>query len=364
MFRILDRYIFREVAATWLGVTAVLLFIMLTNQFARVLGEVVKGNFPKDAVFQVIGLTGLQYLTVLVPISLFLSIMMTMGRLYRDSEFPAMMACRIGPGGIYRPLTWLVLPICFLIAWVAVDLGPRAMATVEQISVDARREADLGTIEAGKFTSGGDGRSVVYVEKVNPNGQLENVFLERRSDTGAIATVLAKRGEQKAAEDEDGRFIVLYDGRRYDGIPGTSEFRVVEFAEHGIPYRLPEASKAQLRPPEMPFMSLLKSGDAKSMAELQWRISVPITTLILALLAVPLSKSQPRQGRYGKIMIGLLVFIVYFNLLGAGKAWVEQGAMSGALGLWWVHGIMLGLALLLLAAQNNTFRQLFPAGGR
>jgi lipopolysaccharide export system permease protein len=364
MFRILDRYIFREVAGAWLGVTAVLLFIMLTNQFAQVLGEVVKGNLPKDAVFQVIGLTGLQYLTVLVPIALFLAIMLALGRLYRDSEFPAMMACRIGPGGIYRPLTWLVLPICVLIAWVAVDLGPRAMATVERISVEARRQADLTSVEAGKFTVGGDGRSVVYVEQVRANGQLAKVFLERRAESGMIEAVIADRGAQVASADQDSRFIVLYDGRRYDGIPGTSEFRVVEFSEHGIPYRLPEATQAQLKPPAMPFLSLLRMGDPKSIAELQWRVSVPITTFILALLAVPLSRSQPRQGRYGKIMIGLLVFIIYFNLLGASKAWMEQGVLPGAIGLWWVHGSMLGLAMLLLALQNNIFRRLFPSGGK
>ena len=111
MLRILDRYIFREVASTWLAVTVVLLFILLTNQFARVLGEVAKGNLPRDAVLQLIGLTAVQYMTILVPIGLFLSIMLALGRLYRDSEMPAMMACRVGPGGIYRPIAFIMLPL-------------------------------------------------------------------------------------------------------------------------------------------------------------------------------------------------------------------------------------------------------------
>ena len=111
MRRILDRYIFKEIATTWLGVTLVLLMILLTNQFARVLGDVAKGKLPKGAAFDVIGLSAVQYLTVLVPIGLFLAIMMALGRLYRDSELPAMMACRTGPMGIYRPLLWLVIPL-------------------------------------------------------------------------------------------------------------------------------------------------------------------------------------------------------------------------------------------------------------
>ena len=101
MFRILDRYIFREIASTWLGVTVVLLLILLTNQFARVLGDVAKGKLPKDAAFDVIGLSAAQYLTILIPIGLFLAVMLALGRLYRDSELPAMMACRVGPSGIY-----------------------------------------------------------------------------------------------------------------------------------------------------------------------------------------------------------------------------------------------------------------------
>ena len=111
MFRILDRYIFREVTQTWAAVTLVLLFILLTNQFAQVLGDVAKDRLPKDAVFQVIALTGLQYLTIVVPIGMFLAIMLTLGRLYRDSELPAMMACRVGPAGIYRPLLGLIIPL-------------------------------------------------------------------------------------------------------------------------------------------------------------------------------------------------------------------------------------------------------------
>lgn len=364
MFRILDRYIFREVASTWIAVTAILLFIMLTNQFARVLGEVAKGNLPKDAAFQVIGLTGLQYLSVLVPIAMFLAIMMALGRLYRDSEFPAMMACRIGPGGIYRPLAWLVIPITVFVAWVAVDLGPKAMSTIELISVEARRQADLASVEAGKFTTGGDDRSVVYAENILASGELQKVFLERQTGQGEIEVVVAERGMQVASRDPDTRYIVLFDGRRYEGTPGTAEFRVVEFAEHGIPYRLPKAQELNLRPRAMPIRDLLANGDGIARAEIQWRMSVPITTLILALLAVPLSRSQPRQGRYGKLTIGLLIFIIYFNLLGAAKAWVEQGVLSGPLGLGWVHLAMLGFALALLAKQNNMLRRLIPAGGR
>jgi lipopolysaccharide export system permease protein len=334
-----------------------LLFILLTNQFARVLGDVAKDKLPRDAVFQVIGLTALQYLTILVPIALFLSVMLALGRLYRDSEMPAMMACRVGPSGVYRPLTLLLVPLALGVGWLAMDIAPRALTAIERIGAEARRQADLESIEAGKFTGDGADGAVVYAERVVGPGAVERVFLQRRSPTGSVEVVVAERGEQQETDDPNTRFFVLYDGRRYEGIPGTAEFRVMEFAEHGIPYRLPAAEDPQSNPEAMSTLELLTPRTLEEAAELHWRIGVPLSTVILAILAVPLSRSQPRQGRYGRLAVGLMVFIIYFNLLSAGKAWIEKGSMPVAAGLWWAHGLMLALAFGLLSVQNGWFRR-------
>ena len=358
MPRILDRYIFREIASTWLGVTMVLLLILLTNQFARVLGDVAKGKLPKDAAFDVIGLSAAQYLTILVPIGLFLAVMLALGRLYRDSELPAMMACRVGLSGIYRPLTWLMVPLALGVAWLSIDLGPRALHSIERVGAEARREADLASIEPGRFVSIGPDGAVVYGENVRADGLMENVFLQRRLEDGKLEVVVARLGEQVESDDPDIRFLVLHEGRRYEGIPGTTEFRVVEFLEHGIPYRLPSLDPPDPRPRAMPFMSLWESGELAHIAELHWRIGVPLATVILAILAVPLSRTQPRAGRYGRIAIGLLVFIIYLNMMSAAKAWLEQGTLSPALGLWWVHAGVLLMAFALLAQQNMVFKRL------
>ncbi len=359
MKRILDRYVFREIALSWLGVTLVLLMILLTNQFARVLGDVAKGKLPKNAAFDVIGLSAAQYLTILVPIGLFLAVMLALGRLYRDSEMPAMMACRVGPSGIYRPLLWLLVPLALGVAWLSLEGTPQALSTIERISAEARREADLNSIEPGRFTVFGPDRAVVYGERVTPEGFMESVFLERRIEGDVVEVVVAKRGEQVESDDPNTRLLVLHEGRRYEGVPGTAQFRVVEFAEHGIPYRLPSLRRAELKPRAMRFADLASSGNLEHIAERQWRLSVPVSTILLALLAVPLARSRPREGRYGRIAIGLLVFIIYFNLLSAAKAWVEEGSISPIPGVWWVHGGMLLLTLLLLALQNGWHRRMF-----
>ena len=358
MTRILDRYIFREIATTWLGVTLVLLLILLTNQFARVLGDVAKGKLPKYAAFDVIGLSAVNYLTLLVPIGLFLAVMLALGRLYRDSEMPAMTACRVGPMGIYRPLLWLLGPLVAGVGWLAIDAGPRALTAVDMIGAEARREADLASIEPGKFTVFGPDRAVVYGHSVTPDGFMEKVFMQRMVDDGVVEVVISELGEMVESDDPNIRLLVLHDGRRYEGIPGTSQFRVVEFAEHGVPYRLPTLRTPTPKPRAMTFGALLKSDAPEHIAELQWRIGVPLSTLILAFLAVPLSKAQPRSGRYGRLAIGLLVFIIYLNLLGAAKAWIEQSTISPALGLWWVHAAMVLFTLLLLGVQNGWHKRL------
>ena len=359
MTRILDRYIFREIAVTWLGVTMVLLVILLTNQFARVLGDVAKGRLPKDAAFEVIGLSAAQYLTLLVPIGLFLAVMLALGRLYRDSEMPAIMACRVGPSGIYRPLVFLLLPLSLGVAWLAIEGSPKALAKIELIKAEARREADLGSIEPGRFTVFGPDEGVVYGESVSPDGSMHNVFMERTVDDGHVEVVIARRGEQVDSGDPDTRLLVLHEGRRYEGIPGTTEFRVVEFVEHGIPYRLPGLTPSDPRPRAMRFVDLLRSDALEHVAERQWRFSIPVATILLALLAVPLARSRPREGRYGRIAIGLLVFIIYFNLLSAAKAWTEEGALNPQVGIWWVHGGILLFTIALIGAQNGWHRRVF-----
>ena len=284
--------------------------------------------------------------------------MLALGRLYRDSEMPAIMACRVGPSGIYRPLMWLLVPLALAVAWLAVVGSPQAMTNIDRISAEARREADLGSIEPGRFTVFGPEEAVVYGENVTADGAMHNVFLQRMMDDTTVQVVVARRGEQVASDDPDTRLLVLHEGRRYEGVPGTSRFRVVEFLEHGIPYRLPSLTDPDPRPRSMGFSRLLESTDPELVAELQWRFSIPVATVLLALLAVPLARSRPREGRYGRIAIGLLVFIIYFNLLSAAKAWTEEGAIDPRVGMWWVHGAVLLLTVILMGLQNGWHRRI------
>ncbi len=354
MLRTIDRYVFKEALQAWFSVTAILLFILLSNQFARVLGDAAKDKIPKDAVFKVIGLTATQYLTIIGPFGLFLAIMLAMARLYRDSEMPAMMALSVGPSSLYRPLAWLALPLAALVGYLALVTGPHAILAVEKITAEAGRNLDLAAIEPGRFIEAGSAGTVIYAESVEEDGSLANVFVERRSEIdGAVELVVAKRGFQTDAGDSDQRVIVLQDGRRYEGVPGTHEFRLIEFREHGLPFSVRAAEEIDLEPEAQSVANLLADGSPAAVAELQWRISIPLSVLVLAFLAVPLSRSQPRQGRYGKLAVGVLLYIIYFNLLGAAKVWVEQEKVPAVIGMWWVHIAVVLLTFGIFAVHNG-----------
>lgn len=358
MSQILSRYIIRETSQTWIVVTMVLLLILVTNQFAQVLGDAAADKLPKEAVLTVMGLTSIQYLTILIPIGLFLAIMLALGRLYRDSEMAALMACGFGPGGLYRPLALFSLLLAMLVAWLALVVSPAAIRTVERIAAEAKQRVDLRVLESGRFISFADDTAVMYAESISDSGELKNIFVQRRKSE-RVEVIVAKTAWQSDSDQVNVKVLRFADGRRYEGVPGSRKFRIVDFKEHGIPFEIPALGAIELEPESRSVGDLLSSTDPLDKAELQWRLSAPLSLLVLTVLAVPLSRSAPRQGRYGGLAAGVLLYIIYVDCLGAAKVWVEREEIPLYVGLWWVHGVFLCLGLYLLARQFGYFNQLF-----
>jgi lipopolysaccharide export system permease protein len=358
MTSILSRYILKETTQTWFVVTFVLLLILMTNQFAQVLGDAASNLLPKEAVFLVMGLTSVQYLTILIPIGMFLSIMLALGRLYRDSEMAAMMACGIGPAQLYRPLFLFAAVLAGLVGWLAMVVSPQAFLEVQDIAEQAKKRVDLRVMEAGRFVSFDDGESVMYAEAVSKQGVLSNVFVQRRNGE-RIEVIVSERAWQSDSEKDNVKVLRFSQGKRYEGEPGSPRFRIVAFEEHGIPFALPSAGPKETAPETRSFMALLASNDPLNVAELQWRLSAPLAVLVLTLMAVPLSRSAPRQGRYGGLAAGVLIYIIYVDVLAAAKIWVEREVIPGYVGLWWVHILFLFVGVVLLARQFGYRRFLF-----
>jgi len=348
---ILDRYIFREVLLTWIGVVLMLLFILISNRFARFLGEAAAGTLPRDAVMELLGLISIYYLIVLMPVGLLIAVMLTTGRLYRDSEMVAMLGCGVGVGRIFRPVYTLGAIVSVVLLFMTMIVGPWASEQSTIVRERAQQEAQYGNLEAGRFRVSDGGSTVFYSEAQQEGGRsLSRVFVQRRTPQGT-QVIYAPRAEQRTEPDTGERWLVLYDGVRYDGEPGSAEFQRVSFREHGIPIRPDAPAPRERRRSTATSLSLFDSGDPADAAELQWRLAGPLSVLILITLAIPLSKSAPREGRYGRLLLAVLAYIIYSNVLGASQIWIQREVIPTWLGLWWVHLIALAIAGLLLVWQ-------------
>jgi len=345
--RILDRYILRQVISSWLGVTTVLLVILLTNQVARVLDRAAENQYPRGVVLELIGLSALQNLAVLLPVGLLLGVVLAFGRMYHDSEMAAALSCGVGPSRIYGPILALTVVVTALLAWLTLWISPGAAARVYDLRNEAARAGQFSVIAPGKFRSFGGGSTVLYAESAAADGTLERVFVKRnRGNRYEIA--VARRARHEISADGSLHTMTLYDGERYEGIPGRAQFRIVRFRENVIPVRIPELDPGATRLEAVSTAQLLASGELKQRAELHWRVALPVMAVALTLLAIPLSRLRPRQGRYSRVWVAIAIYIVYISLASAAKVWIERGTLPEALGLWWVHAVLVALTLVVI----------------
>ncbi|MEA5446269.1 LPS export ABC transporter permease LptF [Gammaproteobacteria bacterium AB-CW1] len=360
MFTVIGRYINREVLLSWLAVTSALLVILMSHRFAGFLGSAASGEIPPHSVWPLVGLSTVQYLVIIVPVAFFLSVLLALGRLYKDSEMAAMMACGVGPLHLYKALVWIAVPVMAGVAVLSLQAAPAATQTMNEVQETARAEARLSVFEPGAFRNleGADG--VFYAER-RANGELEGVFIQ--GTEGDERVLIRAQRAWLEAEPDGPRYLVLERGYRYELIPGEAQLQRTRFERHGL--RLPEARvDAGADEREARSVSeLLSSGRAEDMAEFHWRLSMPIGGLVLTLLAVPLAKTKPRQGRYSRLFIGIVVYLVYSNLLATGQVWLERGQLPMAMGLWWVHGLFLLVAGILLMQQTGGYRRWLQRGG-
>jgi lipopolysaccharide export system permease protein len=347
LLRILDRYILREVFVSWLAVTGVLLAILLTNQVASVLERAAENQYPRGVVFELILLGALQNLAIIAPVGLLLGIVLALGRLYHDSEMTAAQACGAGARPVIVPVLGFAALLTVVLAVLTVQVSPAAAGRVLAVRSEALRAGQFAPISAGIFRTFGGGGTVVYAQSADPDGTLRRVFVERdRGDHLEVA--LAQRATHAYSDEGDLQLITLFDGERYEGVPGERKFRIVRFAENTIPVRLPELAAGAINMKGVPMGTLAASGDSKARAEMHWRIAVPVMALVLAIIAVPIARLRPRQGRYARVGYAILIYFVYFNLISAGKVWIERGVAPEWLGLWWVHAAVGVLAAAIL----------------
>ena len=352
---LIGRYIFREAFGSWLMVMAVLFLIFMTNQLADILGDAAADRLPRDAVLAILGLTALRYLMLLTPITLFLGVTLALARLNRDGEMAALSACGFGSTRLLVPIGAFTVLLAIGLAWLTFELTPAASRRIEEIRASAEQNVELTAVEPGKFTTPDSGDTVLYAREV-VGDELRDVFLQTKRDD-RVSVVLAERGRRIVDPATAEQSFVFYDGKLYEGVPGEPKFLVVEFDEQLVPIRPEDEDELVEVPAAKTTLDLLRSVRLADRAELHWRVSFPLSLFVLALLAVPLSRTAPREGRYGRLGIALFIYLIYTNLLSIGRVWVERGVVTDGVGMWWVHAVVGLVGLLLLARESGWFVQ-------
>ena len=350
---IIQRYLLREIAATFLGVALLLSLIFLSGTFVQILSEAAAGVYPASVVLQLFALKGIGNLVFILPLAFFLAILLALGRFYRDSEMTVLYACGVGPGRLYRSVALLGVAVAILLALLALYFAPWSEERAQEILDRAGASSQLDGLTAGRFNKLGAEDQLVYVESISHDRtELDNLFVTGSMD-GRQEVLSAAHAYRRVDPRTGAHYLVFTDGYRYEGTPGSGDFRIIAFKEHGIRL-VPRAlvpSERSLH--AISSLALWRAGEPGALAELQWRVSVPLITLLLGLLAVPLSKSTPREGRYGRLAAGILLYVLYTNLLSMAKTSVAKGSLSPWIGLWWVHLLFAALLLAILWRQRR-----------
>jgi lipopolysaccharide export system permease protein len=338
--RLLERFLVREIAVTQAGVTLVLLLVIVGSVVGRVLRDVAEGRIPLDVLPALVAFGSFKGLMLLWPVALFLAFLLVLGRLQRDSELIAMQAGGFSFLGLYRALFVVAVPAALFLLFLMSFAVPRVEILVDQLRDQADQRSELVGITPGRFLRSRVGDQVFFAERFSPDREaLLNVFIYHERN-GQFEVTVAQRAI--AEIQDEARYLVLEDGHRYVGTPGAGAFQLLDFDRLRI--RVPDPTLVQPRRglDGLPMAELwAERHRPRFRAELEWRLALPFSVLMLALVALPLGLVPPRSGRYARVPVAILVYVVYANFLIMGKSWLTAGQIPLWLGLWWVHLIPL-----------------------
>ncbi|MBK5912915.1 LPS export ABC transporter permease LptF [Rhodocyclus purpureus] len=343
---IFHRAVRRELTHSAAGVFVALFAIMATTQLIRLLAEAAAGKVSPGAVVALLGFTALNYLPILLSLAMFVAILLTLSRCYRDSEMVVWFSSGLSLTAWVRPVLVFAAPLLFAIAVLSFFLSPWALSQSAEFRQKLSARADVSQVSPGAFQEARNAERVIFVEAVADDASLvRNVFVSSLQNQ-RLGVTMAATGRQETAANGD-RFMVLENGRRYEVEPGTAEFRILEFDRYALRIETREAQGIERTPRYLSTRDLIRNPQPDNQAELLWRIGIPLSTVVLILLAIPLSFVNPRVGRSANLFLALCLYMIYSNLLSISQAWVAQGKLSFVLGTLSVHLLMLALLPIL-----------------
>ncbi len=354
---IIVRYLIRETIKSQLAIFFVLFLVFLSQKFISILAQASDGDIPASLIMTLVGLNMPAMAAMILPLSIFVGILITFGRLYAESEITVMNATGIGNKFLIQAALYLALLSSVLAAFNTLWLTPWALnkrvETMEKLSAD--NSVDL--LQKGQFQRTPDGSAVVFIGDLKDK-KLSNVFVAQVTPRDSLrpSVMIAESGQVK--ELDDGRQILsLYNGARYEGIPRRLDYMITDYQTYDALIGQREVKKKSRDWDELPTSALIANPDKKAQAELQWRISLIICIPLLTLIVIPLSEVNPRQGRFAKMGPAILIYMTYFLALSASKSGIEGGGLPVLIGMWPVNAALLLAGIILNSVDSIPVRR-------
>lgn len=341
---VLDKMIMTDLMKTLLAVLSVIVIIIVSRKFIKVLLKTIEGNIASETVLSILGLNTVIAISAFIPVSIFMAILMVLGRMYRDNEISAIASAGGGVAITYRAVFLLVIPLSIIATGLSMIATPWAEAKIKSLLHEDKKMADIIGIAAGRFSEYSQGDLVFYTEEIEADKRMINVFVQtRRRERLGVAN--AKYGRIKHLPD--GVYLVLEQGERVQGIPGTMDYVVENFAEYAIRIEKKTTVLRQKRE-AIPSATLWGSEQLQDVVEIQKRLSVPLAVVFLSFLAIPLAKLSPHGSVYNSLAIAFAIYFIFGNLRRVSHSWVVNEIIPMWVGYCGIYFILLLLGCLLL----------------
>lgn len=350
---IIFRYLAKEVFVTLIALTSILVLIFLSNQLIQYLNRAASGSIPGIIIMKLMMLELPTLLSLLIPLGFYIAMLVAYGRLYAESEMTVLRACGYGSGQLLKHSFIMASVVALIVAAVMIWASPYIYIERAKLLRTTGIQTLVQTIMPGRFHAINDGQQVFYVQSMSrDHTKAEQVFLAKRSleDKKIRWDVLWANKAFAETDTKTGEdYIILQDGKEYQGTPGHADYQIAEFGEYKarLPHPIVKIND-DLRTYSTASLWPLNNPDKGKAAELQWRLSVPLMVLTLTLVAVPLSRINPRSGKYAKLFPAIIIYIVYANLMFVGRNAVISGTIPQWVGLWWIHLLVAALGGFLI----------------
>ncbi|MCF7971298.1 MAG: LPS export ABC transporter permease LptF [Methylococcaceae bacterium] len=333
LLSVMDRMMVSDLLKTIFSVLAVLVIIIVSRNFIKILQMAVDGLISTEAIFGILGLKIiLASASFLVP-SVFVSVLMVLGRMYRDQEMSALSSAGAGVGRFYLAVFKAITPVVLLSIWLALYVSPWAADKVEQVIFEQKQSIGVRAIAEGKFSEYNQGNLIFYVESIGADNVMHDVFVQnkRGNDEGIVT---AETAEVRIIDGA--LYIVFINGERVQGKAGEMDFIFETFGEYAMRLEASVGAKESERE-GIETGVLLQTQNLDELRELYRRLSIPLSIIVLTVMAVPLAQVSPRSGVYGNLVTAFLIYFSFANFEKVSASWMVEGEISTWLGFWGVY---------------------------